>query len=212
MTRPFIPFVHGAMVRLKYTYQSYDFGFSNVLHFHTAAGFTEAELQTLVNAIIAWDLTDWRHSRNTYVSLSEVYARGLDAPTAAAYAAGAGGGHQGTYGTGIISLATTKCFKLQTPYTGRSYRGRVYVPPLGIIALAAPNMVNTTFVTAVINELTNLKTLVQGLSPSMQWVIASYRTDGAWRTYADWQPVQTITATHLRIDTQRRRAGQRPAI
>lgn len=212
MPRTFIPFPDGCLVRLRYVHNSGNLTMSNLLHFYTPGGFDGNALDALADMLVDWDFYNGRTLNSASIRLSEIYARSLDVPEGLSVNRTPFSGNDGTRSGAIGNFEATKCVKLQTLHAGRSFRGRLFVAPLPVDAYGGVQIIAPLWGTAALGAYSNLIERAQGLTPYMQWVVASYRTGNAWRLYAIFEPVDQCVFVNRRIDTQRRRLGPRPPV
>jgi hypothetical protein len=99
--------------------------------------------------------------------------------------------------TNNVALVTT----LLTPYTGRSFRGRIFMPGIPTNQTSGNNII-TTYVGDMQNALAALRTALLGEGAT--WVVASYFANGVARETAVPTAVTSLL-TRSRVDTQRRR-------
>jgi hypothetical protein len=100
-----------------------------------------------------------------------------------------------------MSANVANVFSLRTARTGRSYRGRIYIPGIPENSIQGNHLTAgavTAMTSAAAGLITRFSTGVQTL------VVASYHNQGAPRAVGVATPV-TQTIVDARVDTQRRR-------
>jgi len=110
-------------------------------------------------------------------------------------------------GTGSTASTTPQvclCLKKSTGFSGRAYRGRVYVPALPEGAVDNTGLISGT---AYDNIKGIWSDIVSTISSTTDWrlAVASRFLDGAARTLGVYTPVQEIFPVDNYVDTQRRR-------
>lgn len=96
--------------------------------------------------------------------------------------------------------------KLGTGATGRSARGRFYMPPTGSANLNSPRAVSSGYSNNCVDALADL--LADAALAGWTGVITSRYTGGAARPTGVNRVITDIIASNLNIDTQRRRVGK----
>ena len=209
MSHPFIPTPNTALVEL--VYNAGNVIVENTFHVQKGSPYTLADLTALAGTFDAWDSTGttaWKTTRIAQVSLIYIRTRALDTSSSPVYTYTVpAGGRLGTI-TGQIALpnSVTFCIRLLTGLAGRSYRGRLYIPPFYASAVGgAPseNFLGLTYATALVTSLLALQT--QLVAAGHTWVVTSFYHAGAWRTAGVNTTILTIGYADLRVDTQRRR-------
>lgn len=92
---------------------------------------------------------------------------------------------------------------LRTGLTGRSARGRMYIPGLGESTVTG-NLVNETQVTNLISDLEALRDAINTEISGAFWSVNSFYTAGAARTNGRMLPIETITMRQ-KVGTMRKR-------
>jgi hypothetical protein len=202
MSRPFIPAPNTSSIELIYTAGAYSM--ENVLHAHKSSPYTLADLQAQRAIVNTWDATYWSVQRPGFVFLSRIHSKALDTASSPfedyVLSSARPGGNSG----GFMTLAPTFAVKLTSGYSGRSARGRIYVPGLtqsllsdgygNVLAGVANNWV--TYVTNLISALA---------AGGYTLCVTSFRNNKAWRTTAVNYDVTSVSYTDLHADVQRRR-------
>lgn len=209
MAHPFIPTANTALVELVYTAGSVIL--ENTFHVQKGSPYTLADLIALTGTFDTWDSTGvakWQAARTPGVTLLFIRAKALDTSSSPVYTYTVpAGGRVGTMAWDHqMSNNATFCIRLQTGLAGRSYRGRLYVPPFSVGNVqAAPNQ-NLVAVLSATTWVTSLQALMTALTAAGHtWVVTSFYNAGAWRAAGVNTAVLTIGYADLRVDTQRRR-------
>jgi hypothetical protein len=112
--------------------------------------------------------------------------------------AGATGGFSGN----TLPNNCAFCVSFRTARTGRSNRGRNYVPALPEQQVARPNHMSLTYVSAIVAAYQQL------LIPSTaggEWVVVSRQHNKVVLSVANVEPITSVLAVDDTIDSQRRR-------
>jgi hypothetical protein len=202
MSRPFIPVLFTCSVELIYSFQTQVI--ENVLHVQSNAPMSLSDLQAIRGVFDNWDSLSWKTARCTDSQLVRIKTKALDALNSPFEDYSLPTPRAGTSGSAPLPGNVTFAFKLASAFTGRSARGRLYMP-----GLAASNTsggyANSGWVVYAQSKLQMLPGLLAAANPNWQWVITSYRTDKAWRTYGKNFVITNVTYTDLALDCQRRR-------
>lgn len=180
----------------------------NTYHFTNADAWTAAALGSLCDDV----MTTWNAyvptNMSTAYAVTSVEARGLrsesDVYSFSAITPAAGANTGATLPNNVV-LSVARLSGL----TGRSFRGRVYIPVTVQAFLTGVNAVSSTFVTAVEAALNNLR--VAGTSEGWANVIVSRKADGVLRTVGITTPVLSYQVRDNTLDSQRRRLPGRGA-
>jgi len=174
----------------------------NVLNFWRPAGYVQADIDQLgVDVDGAWsaDMLPNLHSTYTYVQCA---VRGLELIVDLQNINGAGTGPGGEGGDALPS----NCAFVLTEYTGhsgRSARGRLYVPGIPASITATANTVTSVWAVLVRDALRNIQTIAAG--HGWQLTIVSRVSLGVKRPVGVNFPVVNIVARNLILDSQRNR-------
>lgn len=209
MAHPFIPTANTALVELVYTIGSVII--ENTFHVKKGSPYTLADLTALAGVFDTWDSTGaakWQAARSGLTTLLFVRAKALDTSSSPVYTYTVpGGGRVGTLTiASVMSNNVSFCIRLQTGLAGRSFRGRLYVPPFGsanVQASPSQNFVTAAFALMLVTSLQAL--LTQLAAAGHTWVVTSFYNSGAWRAAGVNTDILTIGYADLRVDTQRRR-------
>jgi len=202
-------------MRLEWTLPSTKLVY-NVMHGRVAGGFTATSaiaeaIRTALAAAAA--VTTWRTHVSALVSLSHVDLRDMRTANMPIVQS-TGAALAGTGAGGAIPPGEAFCVTLRTAFTGRSNRGRVYLPGLDFSALAAGGVASgatvtdaAAFVTAVQTAMTASGLTMCIMQPARQQYTGSTGALHAARN-AGTVDVTSIISRNTIIDHQRRRSGR----
>lgn len=182
------------------TWQTAGVNALNIIWFRRPAGaFTAATLSDLNDVIIDnwWPLMRPRIATNT--DLLTVSSTAWDTPEGE-YAT-TPVGEAGTRTGGVLPANCAVVVSLLSDLVGRSRRGRIYIPGIpeeDVTENTVSSLIQAAFAAAA-NAL-----VVQAQQLFVDWVIASFVTNGAPRAQAVLTPITQVRIDN-RIDTQRRR-------
>lgn len=202
MSRPFIPAANCASFELIYTYGGNTV--ENVMHVHKGSPYSAADLAALRTIVNTWDSTSWVNLRTSGCTLIRIKSKALDSvgspmedyylPTPRV------GAIAGTLFPGNVTWA----IKLATGLSGRSYRGRLFVPGIGV-AVVGVNQ-NEMAAASAVQYLASLNLLLANLAAGGHTLgVLSYMSGGAWRANGLFTPATGWVQTDLHFDSQRRR-------
>lgn len=175
----------------------------NVMNFRDTIGpVSISSMTTLAAALVAWYDTDMQPYKTAGYQLTRLRMRDLTTD----------GSWVLDYTTGLPLVGTSLgnslpsnvawCLKLGTNQAGRSKRGRVYHFGLSEADVTG-NYVESSYAEDVLLGYQNL--IADVLAVDWQWVVVSRQQDGGPLVEGQAYNVATVTATDLRVDTQRRR-------
>jgi len=175
----------------------------NTLYLHSIDAWDNTRINTLFD-----DAEDWLdESLCTFLSedmsVSGFYARDLTAQDGLIVERTFDTPKPGTVTAGLnLPVQNAGCLSLRTVQSGRSGRGRIYLPGLRTGSLQTPTTFNASFISGYHDIFEAFETMV--LAQDAVWVVLSRYHNGAAR--ASGVPYN-ITAFHIdtRVCTQRRR-------
>lgn len=206
MSRPFIPAPNTVSLELIYGYNTGTV-MENVIHVEKGAPFTLAEIQGLRAAVIACWSAGLKNAFDSAQTLNRVRIRALDSAVAPTEDYSLPTPLPGGLSSGG-NMPTVNCVavKLGTGLTGRSNRGRIYIPVLGTNALDTNrNELYASVAVTIVAALEQLRAAIPAWDATARWVITSFRNEYAWRTVAVNNTVTTIVLVDRHLDSQRRR-------
>lgn len=210
-TRPFIPAPNTVSVEVFGSYRGAVI--ESVFHVLKGSPFTLSQVQGLRGVFVTWINTYWKLCFVSAFLITRVRIKALDSDSAPMEDYPISPVVAGTMGCGGQYLPGSAClaFKLATGLSGRSYRGRVYVPVTCTDLTPSPgnNDVSTTWSNSVIANISNLLTVIPAWDASAHLAIASFRHANAWRTTAVVTPVISVVIVDSHLDSQRRRLSGR---
>lgn len=174
----------------------------NVLHFQGSPAVTMADLEGVAGLIDSWVQANYIGPLSgalTYTGLTLkalvnqfdwIYEFPIIPPIA-----GAGG-------AGVMPNEVALCMSLRTGLTGRSQRGRVFVPGLPTTAVVQ-NTVQTSFTTAMLTAWNALIPLAT--SAGFPWCVLSREAAGVVRPTGELFEITSVILVDDIVDSQRRR-------
>lgn len=178
---------------------------ANVLHFEHAGGYDQTAvdlLATVIDAAIDAYLIPLLNNAVNYLftkvtGLASVNDLTSTVDTGAQAGSGTGG---------ALTQQTSYAVGLRSNFTGRSARGRFYMPPGVASNLTTLRTWNTTYSDACVDALADL--IDDAAAAGWNCVITSYQTNNAPRATAANFLVTEVGVHDLNVDTQRRRVGK----
>jgi len=198
---PFIPVPDVAQVRLEGRLDGQQT--INDLYFrHTTGPIAAADLQGLASSIATWWVSNMVTLLNEAFSSVVVHARDLTAAIGftADQGAPATGGTAGEAAPNNCTMAVS----FRTSLSGRSNRGRNYIPCLTNSEVNGNN-IDPTFATSIVDAYALLLFGGGSLPAGWVWVIVSRQSAGVPRVVGTFQEVFSVLVTDLVVDSQRRR-------
>jgi len=198
---PFIPVTDVAQIRLEGRLDGQQV--INDLYFrHTTGAIAAADLQALAGAMASFWVGNVVTLLNEAYSSVVVHARDLTA--AIGFTA-----EQGMPSTGGVAgeAAPNNCtmaVSFRTSLSGRSNRGRNYIPCLTNSQVTGNN-IDAGFASDIVDAYANLLFGGGALPAGWVWVVVSRFTGGLPRVTGTFQEVFSVLVTDLVVDSQRRR-------
>lgn len=180
----------------------------NTLYFKNPDGVDATTLAELATIINAWMTPDYLAFMPSSFTFRELYLKDLTTES----------GEELTDVThqsepGLLGLASpgnvSFVVKFLTGLTGRSFRGRNYLPVPSNVT--AGNQVSAFTAGNYVQVYLNLLAAVGAATGNWQWVILSRIADGVLRPTAIGTPVTSASYSDLDLDSQRRRLTGRGA-
>jgi hypothetical protein len=174
----------------------------NVIDVEVPGGIDAAVIADTANEVGAWVLSDYLPLLSASVVFLNVEAKNLNIPSGGVAVFNAPPGSVG----GIVSPAepgnVSFCVSLRTALSGRSFRGRKYVP--GIPAnKRTENTIDAAWAADIVAAFNNLISILNALDKFL--VVVSRVADGLERTIGVATHVDNASIVDLFIDSQRRR-------
>jgi hypothetical protein len=209
MAHPFIPAPNTALIEMVYLWQNEII--ENTFHIEKGSPFSSSDLSTACDKFDLWDSTGssrFALVRDDQCYLSQIKGRALDTSSAPVFIKTIGTPRGGDWsGSGNrLPGNVTFCVKLESGLSGRSQRGRIYMPGMrGNMLQVAPdgNKVTTGYANSCVNALNAL--ITQLTAAGLTLVVTSFYTAGAWRTTAQNTPIINAAFADLNSDSQQRR-------
>jgi len=196
----FIPAVDTARAVLSYTL----FGqtVQNVFYFKRSGGYNAGTVEDLADQIETEWNAELKANQPPQLTLNSVTV--TDQETAGGVQHVATVGSAGTNASAAFpDPGATLAIKFATGLSGRSHRGRMYVPSL-IDGLVASGIVDAGFANALVTDYADFFGAILSATGD-QHVIVSYANDCEWRTTAEVNAVTSYSYTDRNVDSQRRR-------
>lgn len=196
--------------------------FQNILHFQKNDGtaWGVSEVQSLGDAFDTWIGTGPGTAAmlahlNSGLTVTQLSVRDLSADGGPEYNKSIS--HAGTDTSAGIASGLSFALTLRTGFSGRSFRGRLYLYGLGQAFNAGTSSDQTTagVVGPIVSGWENLISAAEGWSPAMKWIVLSRRhaetVDGVYtpsvlRPAGIGTPITSVGYSELVMDFQRRRA------
>jgi hypothetical protein len=175
---------------------------ANVLGFQTPTLYSQGDIDALSAAVdteFAVNVLPLLHSTYTYVQTA---VRGLTSPIDLQSINGTGTGPGGTGGDALPSNVAF-CLTEYTGKSGRSARGRIYIPGIPASITATANTLSPTPATAFVTAYEAI--FSTALTAGWTHVIISRVNNGAIREFGIGTPVTQIVHRNLILDSQRGR-------
>lgn len=197
----FVPVPKVAQVNLQY--QLYDQQVENTLYLLNDAGWDTPSLINAAAAVVSTWTTNMMPLLSAELSFENVKlvdlnaqgGLGVDYPVNPVVQGGVGG----PSAPGNVAF----CVKKATGYTGKSARGRIYLPGIGR-SLITGNEVSASWRGLVVAALLTFQSAIESTIPGVHVVHVSRYTNGAPRIQGAYWNVVSYTADTF-LDSQRRR-------
>lgn len=179
----------------------------NTFYFRVDEGdYGLSTLEAIADAMAVWAAATYTLALCSQTIIQQITGVGLNAEADVQYNTIGGLPEPGSYTTSEplpsnVAFAMTR----RTGLTGRSQRGRIYIPLAVAMVSTNENYVNATWEAAARSALNLLADAVQSDVPSAVEVIVSRYSGGAKRTEAATYAVTTYSPSDLTVDTMRRR-------
>lgn len=198
----FQPVPDTAEVVLNYTLNNLPV--TNILHARFLAGTpTEPDMQDLADEVYTWADGDWMERQAPQCTLVNVTVRGLTAAVDN-QAVSAGVAIVGT-GSGMTSPNNvTKAFTLRSGLTGRSARGRIYVPSIPDNYFETDdNYLTAAYLDAQVTTLDDLIGIMAGIG--WEWVVVSREQAGVVLANGVTYAITSVGYSNTTTDSMRSR-------
>lgn len=173
----------------------------NIYHVTTADPITSIKLDAIADIFISWFTVNLALRLSDEIELTGVTAMNLDVPNGEKVEVAVTPPEAGQVASESVSNNVASVVTLGTLKTGRSFRGRTYVPGIAEVYVSS-NDLDATLLAAIISDYVILDGLL--FAADTELVVASFQTAGAPRAEGVATEVSSITA-NARVDTQRRR-------
>jgi len=175
---------------------------ANVLHFRKLTSITQGDIDNLATAVdTEWGANVLPHLHSTYAYVI-TNVRNLEFPSDLQGSSGAGAGAGGEGGDALPSNCAF-VISLYSGLSGRSARGRTYIPAIPASKTATANTLDPTYVTTLVAGFATIKTLAATFGWD-QCVLSRFSL-GAARPTGIGYAIATIVARNDILDSQRNR-------
>lgn len=206
--RPFIPVPNTVSIELFQT--AYNQVLENYVWVRKDTPFTAADISSLRAAVVSWSVANWRLTQPPWISLNRIRTKAWDSASAPMEDYSLPTPSVGNNSGGGTNMPSAGCIamKLSTGLTGRSNRGRIYIPVIGtgfLIGGLSTNMVYSGYMTILLNNWQALYTAIGAWNAAAHWVVVSFMTGGVWRAEGSVHNVVSLAFVDANLDNQRRR-------
>jgi len=198
---PLPPVTDVAKIEIEYTLDSVPM--VNVLHAHQTGGWSLATLTALQGYIYTWASLELMPDLSAQLILTGITCTDIGVVAGAQFAAS----HSFPGGDAGDSLPANASLVMswRTPYVGRSFRGRSYIPGIPAHTQINPQQVDPTEAAGLQTAGTDLLTVLAG--HTIDLVVVSYFGSGIQRVTPIATPI-TRCVCNQQLDTQRKRLKQ----
>lgn len=179
---------------------------SNTFYFRKPGGYDQGDVDALAVLVDSWAELDYAALLSNQLSYFGCNVRGLESEIDLEAVSTAGATTGGVVAA-PLPANVAYCVKRLSGFTGRSARGRIYIPGIPITALDATNenLVVTSYRDNCITQLNELSP--SAIAEGWIEVIVSRFNGGAKRATGVTFTVQEYAVSDLRVDSQRGRLG-----
>jgi hypothetical protein len=199
---PFQPCPYVAQINIRFELDGQQI--ENVIHAKNsgAAPVSAGDCETLALAVVSWWEETLSAAMPTSLGFREVVVRGLDTEIAPEFSTSTTTQTQGQVNQAAMPNNATFCVSFRTGLTGRSSRGRVYIPAV-LRSAVTENELDSTSVTSYVSIYADLGIALDGAG--YIHVVLSRTVDKALRTEGQPYTITAYLATDNVVDSQRRR-------
>jgi hypothetical protein len=178
----------------------------NTLWFAKIDAWVPAEMTALADTLAAWWTTNCLQQQSDQYTLREIYVRDYTAAVGLEYTSTVDLPAVGEIPEAALPNNVSLAVSFRSGFTGRSTRGRNYW-----VGFAETQIVGNAVADAVITDITSYYALLlpdfieTTLIPDITWVITSFYTGGAPRSFGATFIINTVTCVDNIVDSQRRR-------
>jgi len=184
-------------------YSAGSIAIANVLNYWLPGGYLQADLDALADIVDNSVGTLLLPFMSPVVLYDNVLVRGLSSIIDLSATSNTNSGVGTSGGTVPLPNNVSYCVTHRTGLTGRSARGRTYMPPITEADILGDNTVTTAYITGILAFFTSLT--ADALSAGWHFVILSRQTAGVVRPTAIHNDViQTVSRNNV-TDSQRGR-------
>jgi hypothetical protein len=203
---PFIPFANTAFSQVRYTLDGQQV--MNTLWWENVTAWDAGSLADLTSAIADWASGNLMPIMTSTLSLREVFARDMSTENSFEATNVISPAQSGGAGPGLPNNVSL-CISMRSSVTGRSQRGRNYLPGIPADQTVGVNLIDPDYVASILDVYAML--LDNALFPNWTLVVASRFHNNAPRLVGQNTPIASFSAIDNVIDSQRRRLPGRGA-
>jgi len=178
----------------------------NLLYFETPTTPTAAVVQEIAEQVEGWFITEVLPFLAPEYVWREAYARSLNTAAAPEYTSNANSGDTSAQDPPGLPGNVTWTIQFRTGLTGRSFRGRNYIPAIPPGGVSG-NALTQAWADAFVAGYEALLTVASGFD--WEWVVLSRQQGNVVLPNAIGAPVTEIGYADLFLDSQRRRLATR---
>lgn len=197
----FIPIPDCALVRLVAHWDGQEV--INTTYWHKSGGWDATSLGSLAAQFLGWATLSWAPIVHTTVVVDFIQSVDQSVDSGAQAIVAPGTTLHGGVGGTPLSNNVSYCVSFRTGLTGRSNRGRNYIPGISQANLITPNRIDATYRAAVVSAYQDL--LPGGSVTIGDWVVASRFHNKLPRTTGVTTPITSVITVDDILDSQRRR-------
>jgi hypothetical protein len=194
-----------ATVQVEIRYNQYFNNMENVLYFLYDSTVTRSAIDDILARIGLWWHDYLRARQDDSISLRDLCGTDLTVENSWVRHDSTYVGQLGTYTSGSpLPSNVTFAMSFRTEYSGRSFRGRNFLVGVNSNMISANNL-QSAFEATIRGYYERLLYPSADLGTHWTWVVVSRRHNNAWREVGLATPVESVVATDLILDSQRRR-------
>lgn len=203
---PFVPVPNTIAVDVVYLYAGQRV--ENTLYFERGDGWDTTSITTFLNDLQAWISQELMPVLSQAIQFIELAARLLDTASSIGIVNTVSPVVSGGVAGDAVSNNVSYTVSFRTGLTGRSFRGRNYVPGIPVTSVAS-NTIGAGFRTALLAYYTGLMAL--GVDNGITWVVVSRFSgvdsngDPIPRVTGVTTPIVSVGTFDTTVDSQRRR-------
>jgi len=199
----FIPTPNGVKVEIEYLISGRLM--YNILTVDVTEPVTEVLVDEVAGLVAGWAQADLGVLIALTAQINSVSATGMNAVETWSAVVTSGFPLNGDVNSPLLPTSVAACVSLRTGFTGRSARGRLFLPGLTETQIAG-NTIDPAWVNNITTAFEELRTILATNYSGGGWSVTSFINAGVPRTAGRQLPITTVQVDS-RVDTQRRRLG-----